>query len=764
MPDTPSKHTDKQAQLSLIPMMEPKQERIVLSDFAEESYLNYSMYVILDRALPHISDGLKPVQRRIVYAMSELGLSANAKYKKSARTVGDVIGKFHPHGESAAYEAMVLMAQPFSYRYPLIEGQGNWGSPDDPKSFAAMRYTECRFTPYAQVLLEEIGHGTVEWIPNFDGTLKEPQRLPSQLPNVLLNGSSGIAVGMATDIPSHNILEVVKACIELLYKPESTVEDLCEFVLAPDYPTAAYITTPRHEIVSMYETGTGSIRQRAAYEKDGNSIVISALPYQVSGSKVMEQIATQMIAKKLPMVVDLRDESDEDEPTRIVLDLRSNRVNATQLMSHLFATTDLEKSHRVNLNMIGLNGKPKVYNLKELLGEWLEFRKNTIINRLNHRLETVSERLHILDGLLIVFIDIDEVIRIVRFEDHPKQALMDRFSISERQADAILEIRLRQLAKLEEVKLREELTNLSLEKDTIGHILGSPVELNKLIREELESAAKKYGNARRSSLLEQDAAKAFTEKDLITSEPVSIVLSKMGWIRAAKGHEVDPKTLNYRDGDEFLSCAKGKSLDSLICMDSVGRTYSLQTHKLPSARSLGGPITSLLNPEAGVKFVSLILGNRELHCFVASEEGKGFIVPIKDIESKNKKGKVTLRVAKGFQPLPMQLVKDMEQQLIVVTSEGRVLIYNCNSLPVLSKGAGVWLISIPPKARKLGEQVIHAKVFSHKDTVILHSGKRYRKLETKGDFEQYKGERTNRGTLLPQGFRSIQQVEVTNRK
>lgn len=764
MPDTPSEHTDKQNQSSLFEILKPEQERIVLSDFAEESYLNYSMYVILDRALPHISDGLKPVQRRIVYAMSELGLSANAKYKKSARTVGDVLGKFHPHGESAAYEAMVLMAQPFSYRYPLIEGQGNWGSPDDPKSFAAMRYTESRFTPYAQVLLEEIGQGTVEWVPNFDGTLKEPQRLPAQLPNVLLNGSSGIAVGMATDIPSHNIFEVVKACVELLYKPEATVEDLCEFVLAPDYPTAAYITTPRGEIVSMYETGTGSIRQRAAYDKEGNSIVISALPYQVSGSKVMEQIAAQMIAKKLPMVVDLRDESDEDEPTRIVLDLRSNRVDAAQLMSHLFATTDLEKSHRVNLNMIGLNGKPKVYNLKELLGEWLEFRKNTVVNRLNHRLEAVSDRLHILDGLLIVFIDIDEVIRIVRFEDDSKQALMDRFSISERQADAILEIRLRQLAKLEEVKLREELANLSLEKDTIAHILGSQVELNKLIREELESAAEKHGNARRSKLQEQDAAKAFTEKDLITSEPVSIVLSKMGWIRAAKGHEVDPTTLNYRDGDEFLSCAKGKSLDSLVCMDSVGRTYSLQTHKLPSARSVGDPITSLLNPEAGVKFVSLILGNRDLHCFVASNEGKGFIVPMKDIESKNKKGKATLRVPKGFEPLPMQLIDDMEQQLIVVTSEGRVLIYNCNTLPVLSKGSGVWLISIPPKARKLGEQVIHARIFSHKDTVILHSGKRYRKLETQSDFEHYKGERTNRGNLLPQGFRSIQLVEVTNRK
>lgn len=761
MPDITSEDSKKQVQLSLVLNPDSDSEKIVLADFAEKAYLDYSMYVILDRALPHISDGLKPVQRRIIYAMSELGLSATAKFKKSARTVGDVIGKFHPHGETAAYEAMVLMAQPFSYRYPIVDGQGNWGSQDDPKSFAAMRYTECRFAPYAQVLLEEVSQGTVDWIPNFDGTLREPQRLPAQLPNVLLNGSSGIAVGMATDIPPHNISEVVKACIKLLQEPKSTVEDLCEFILAPDFPTEAEITTPRGEIVSMYESGNGSIRQRASWNTEGNSIVITALPYQTSGAKIMEQIGSQILAKKLPMVVDLRDESDEEEPTRLVLELKSNRTKAQPLMSHLFATTDLEKSHRVNLNMIGLDGRPRVYNLKILLKEWLEFRSNTVLKRLESRLSTVSDRLHILDGLLIVFLDIDEVIYIVRNEDEPKSALMERFSLSDKQAEAILEIRLRQLAKLEELKIRQEQSELVQEKTEIELVIGSKRRLNTLVRQELEAASEKYGDKRRSPLKEGSAAKAFSEIDLITTESITVVLSKMGWIRVAKGHDIDPTSLSYREGDEFLECAKGKSVDNLICMDSMGRTYSLQAHKLSSARSLGEPLTSTLTPDSDVGFTSVILGKNDWHCFVGTDEGKGFVTPVSDMMTKNRKGKATLRVPKEYVPLPMQTISDMEQLLAVVTSHGKLLIYSVNELPVMPKGGGVRLINIPPKARKEGEKVSHVKVLSIKDELILHSGKRYMRLK-KSEFETYLGARTLRGTLLPKGFRQVHKVEVGN--
>ena len=556
----------------------PQEESIPLEEFAEKAYLNYSMYVILDRALPHIADGLKPVQRRIIYAMSELGLNATAKFKKSARTVGDVIGKFHPHGDSAAYEAMVLMAQPFTYRYPIIDGQGNWGSASDPKSFAAMRYTECRFTPYAQVLLEEISKGTVDWAPNFDGTLEEPKRLPAQLPNILLNGASGIAVGMATDIPPHNIREVAAASITLLRKPSSSIKELCEIIKGPDFPTDAEIITPAAELLKMYETGGGSVRQRAVWTKARNSIVIEGIPHQVSDAKVMEQIATQMLAKKLPMVVDLRDEGDETNPTRLVLELRSNRIDCDALMRHLFATTDLEKSYRVNLNLIGLDGKPQVHNLKKLLADWLTFRKNTILRRLNSRLEFILDRLHILDGLFIVFLNIDEIIHIIRTEDEPKTELMNRFRLSQRQVEAVLEIRLRQLARLEEIKIREEQLSLRKERDELKATIDSDSRLKLLVIQEIEAAADKYGDERRSPLREKEAARAFTSEELNPSEPITVVLSKSGWIRSAKGHEIDADQLIYREGDEFLVSTTGKSNESLICMDSTGRMYTLQVH------------------------------------------------------------------------------------------------------------------------------------------------------------------------------------------
>ena len=738
----------------------PDTETIRLEEFAEKAYLDYSMYVILDRALPHVSDGLKPVQRRIIYAMSELGLSAAAKFKKSARTVGDVIGKFHPHGDTAAYEAMVLMAQPFSFRYPIIDGQGNWGSSDDPKSFAAMRYTECRFTPYAQVLLEEVGQGTVDWVPNFDGTLNEPQRLPAQLPNILLNGASGIAVGMATDIPPHNTREVAQACIRLLKNSRTNIEQLCEMIQGPDYPTAAEIITPKSEILEMYKTGLGVIRQRATWLYEKPSIVINAVPHQVSGAKVMEQIATQMLAKKLPMISDLRDEGDETSPVRLVLELRSNRVDREALMSHLFATTDLEKSYRVNLNLIGLSGTPKVHNLKNLLLEWIEFRKGTILRRVKSRLEFINKRLHILDGLFIVFLNIDEVIHIIRHEDDPKTEMMDRFNLSERQVEAILEIRLRQLAKLEEIKIREEQFALRGERDQLEAIVSSEAKLKELTIEEIQQAAEKYGDSRRSPVREQDAARAFSADMHVSSEPITVILSESGWVRSAKGHEFDLETLNYREGDKFLAYTTGKMNDHLIFMDSNGQVYTVPAHTLPSARSLGEPLTKMVSPTADSRFISLLLGNDTTHCLLVSGDGNGFVCKTSDAVSKNRSGKAVLGLRKGVEALQMERIDDIRDcSVAVITSSARLLIYPAKDLPIQTKGQGVRLINIPKAARNDGEKVAFVRVFAQKQNLLIHAGRKYKRLK-RTDRERYLGERTLRGVLLPNGYRNIRKVEA----
>ncbi len=736
--------------------------QLSVKDFAEKAYLDYSMYVILDRALPHIADGLKPVQRRIIYAMSELGLNATAKYKKSARTVGDVIGKFHPHGDSAAYEAMVLMAQPFSYRYPIIDGQGNWGSPDDPKSFAAMRYTECRFTPYAQLLLAEISRGTVDWNPNFDSTLEEPERLPAQLPNILLNGASGVAVGMATDIPPHNMGEVAAACVALLRKPNTSIAQLCEIVKGPDFPTQAEIITPRSELQTIYETGNGSIRARAAWKKIGRTVVVSALPYQVSGSKVMEQVAAQMIAKKLPMIVDLRDEGDENDPTRLVFELRSNRIDCNALMSHLFATTNLERTYRVNLNVIGLHNLPRVYNLKQLLSEWLEFRKSTVIKRIESRLQQVTDRLHILAGLLIVYVNIDEVIRIIREEDNPKEMLMANYHLSERQVDAILDIRLRQLAKLEQIKLNEELQALSDEQADLQNILGSETRLKKLMISEIQAAAEKHGDQRRSPIIDDfAAAKAFSSEDLVPVEPITVILSKSGWVRSAKGHETNPLTLNYREGDSYFASVKGYSNNHLVCLDQTGRMYTVSAHKLPSARSYGEPLTTMINPASSIEFSGIALGSDDTHCLLSTTEGKGFVCQLSDIVTKSRSGKAVLAVHKNHAPLPCLVVDSLEHLVAIATSEGRLLIYPVNQLPLQGKGQGVRLINIPPAARKAGEFVSATMAFSKKQPLLVHSGKRYLRIR-RADQEKYLGERTQRGTLLPKGYRSVESIEIAN--
>ncbi len=735
---------------------------VSVEEFAEKAYLDYSMYVILDRALPHISDGLKPVQRRIIYAMSELGLSANAKYKKSARTVGDVIGKFHPHGDSAAYEAMVLMAQPFSYRYPIIDGQGNWGSPDDPKSFAAMRYTECRFTPYAQVLLSEISKGTVSWSPNFDSTLEEPERLPAQLPNILLNGASGVAVGMATDIPPHNITEIAQACVELLRRPKMGIEELCDIVQGPDFPTEAEIVTPKSELRSMYESGNGTIRARAVWEKIGSVIVISALPYQVSGSKVMEQIAAQMIAKKLPMIVDLRDEGDEKNPTRLVFELRSNRVDCEALMGHLFATTNLERTYRVNLNVIGLHNLPRVYNLRQLLAEWLEFRKDTVIKRIEARLEQVTDRLHILAGLLIVYLNIDEVIQIIREEDDPKAELKRTYPLSDRQVEAILDIRLRQLAKLEEIKINKELDELSDEQVELQKILDSKSRLRTLMIKEIQAAAEKFGDQRRSPIVDRfAAAKAFSSEELVPVEPVTVILSKSGWIRSGKGHELDPKSLNYREGDGYFQSARGYSNNQLVCLDHTGRMYTIQAHKLPSARSHGEPLTTMINPAASIEFAGFVLGSDRDYCLLATTEGSGFVCQLKDVMTKTRSGKAVLTVKEGFAPLPCMALGSLDDCVAVATTAGRLTIYPASKLPVRSKGLGVKLIHFSPQARKAGESVCAVNVLSKRQSLLIHSGKQYRRIKP-SDREAFMGERTHRGTLLPKQFRSIDFVEVAD--
>ncbi len=737
-------------------------EQVPLREYAERAYLDYSMYVVLDRALPHVGDGLKPVQRRIIYAMSELGLSAASKHKKSARTVGDVIGKFHPHGDSACYEAMVLMAQPFSYRYPLIDGQGNFGSPDDPKSFAAMRYTESRLAPYAKLLLSELGQGTVDWVPNFDGTMKEPQLLPARVPNILLNGGQGIAVGMSTDIPPHNLREVVSATLRLLEKPRSTLDDLLEHIQAPDFPTAGEIVTPTDDLRALYETGHGSVRQRAVFERESEEIIITALPYQVSPAKVLEQIASQMQAKKLPMVTDLRDESDHEHPTRLIVVPRSNRVDIEGLMAHLFATTDLEKSYRVNLNVIRNNGKPGVCNLRELLGEWIDYRRTTVTRRLEFRLDQVVDRLHILDGLLIAFLNIDEVIHIIRTEDEPKPVLMERFELTGTQAEAILDLKLRHLAKLEEFKIRSEKDELDEERQQLEAILDSPKKLTRLIRDELLEDAEQYGDDRRSPIVQREAAQALKETDLVASEPVTVVLSENGWIRAAKGHDIEPQELNYKAGDQYLHAARGRSNQPTCLIDSTGRSYQLATHELPSARSLGEPVTGRFSPPAGAVFKGLALGEEQSKVLLATTAGYGFTTQLSNLYSRQKAGKQMLTVPDGAQVLPPAAVADHEEAVVVcATSAGYLLAYYLNELPELAKGKGNKMINIPPKARKDGEHMVGAIVLVKGQDCLVWAGQRYLRLSW-SDTENYWGERAQRGRLLPRGFRKVDFLTIAD--
>lgn len=740
-----------------------RNERQPLHEFTEKAYLNYSMYVILDRALPHIGDGLKPVQRRIIYAMSELGLKTGAKYKKSARTVGDVIGKYHPHGDSACYEAMVLMAQPFTYRYPLIDGQGNWGSMDDPKSFAAMRYTESRLTPYADSLLGELGQGTVDWLPNFDGTLNEPRLLPARLPNILLNGTTGIAVGMATDIPPHNLREVTNACIRLLVSSNTTIDELCKYIKGPDFPTKAEIITPKSEIRAIYKTGHGSIKMRAVWEKDDGNIIITALPYQSSGGKILEQIANQMQAKKLPMLEDLRDESDHEDPVRLVLVPRSNRINLDELMSHLFATTDLECSYRVNLNMIGINGRPQVKDIKMVLREWLAYRTETVKRRLQFRLEKVLAQIHILQGLMIAYLSIDEVIAIIRQEENPKQVLMKRFKLSDLQAEAILELKLRKLAKLEEIRIKGELKALENERKTIDQILGSRQRLKTLIRKELEDDAKIFGNDRCSPLKEREEAKAINETDLIPTEPVTVILSDKGLVRAAKGHDIVPEELAYRPGDSFKSTACGRSNQNAVFLDSTGRCYALPAHLLPSARSLGEPVASRLNPPEGASFEGVMMGLPDSHYLLASDSGYGFIARLDDLITKNKSGKSIVSVPKGAKVLIPAAVNDMpSDQVAAVSSAGHFLVIRASELPVLPRGKGLKIINIPSAKLKAREEyVVAVTVIPAGSCLTVFAGQRKLVLKPK-DIVAYTGERGRRGNLLPRGYRNVSRLKVTD--
>ncbi len=736
-------------------------EQQPLSRFTEQAYLNYAMYVILDRALPHIGDGLKPVQRRILYAMSELGLSAGAKYKKSARTVGDVLGKFHPHGDTACYEAMVLMAQSFSYRYPLVDGQGNWGAQDDPKSFAAMRYTEAKLTPYAQVLLSELGQGTVDWSPNFDGTLKEPKTLPARLPNLLLNGTTGIAVGMATDLPPHNLREVASACIRMLENPKSTVEELCEQMPGPDYPTQAEIITPKADLLKIYQSGSGSVRMRACYEWDRGEIVVYALPHQVSGARVLEQIAAQMQAKKLPLVEDLRDESDHENPTRLVIVPRSNRVDVERLMSHLFATTDLERTYRVNMNVIGLDGRPAVKNLRDMICEWLAFRTETVRRRLQYRLDKVLERLHLLDGLLIAFLNLDEVIRIIRSEDEPKPVLMARFGLTEPQVNYVLDTKLRQLARLEEMKIREEQDELAIERDRLEKILGSQQRMKTLIRKELQADAKAYGDERCSPIVARGAAEALQESDLTPSEPVTVVLSEKGWARVAKGHEIDAASLSYKSGDRYLDSARLRSNQHVIFLDSSGRCYSLLAHALPSARGQGEPLTGRFNPPQGASFVAALGGDPDQWYLMVSDAGYGFQVQLKELITKSRGGRALLTLPKGAAVMPPVPVTDpATDRLVAITNEGRMLVFPVADLPALMRGKGNKIIGIPSRRVVTREEFMVAVAsVPQGGRLVAYSGKRHITLKS-GDLDQYQGERGRRGNKLPRGFQRVDAVEV----
>jgi len=736
-------------------------EQRPMRHFTEEAYLNYSMYVIMDRALPHIGDGLKPVQRRIVYAMSELGLSHVAKYKKSARTVGDVLGKFHPHGDSACYEAMVLMAQPFSYRYPLVDGQGNWGAPDDPKSFAAMRYTEAKLSRFSELLLSELGQGTVDWIPNFDGTLEEPKVLPARLPHILLNGVTGIAVGMATDIPPHNVREITDAACHLLDNPTATVPDLLQYVKGPDYPTDAEIITPQHELQSIYETGRGSVRMRAIYSVEDGDIVITALPHQTSGAKVLEQIAAQMNAKKLPMVSDLRDESDHESPTRIVVVPRSNRIDVEQLMQHLFATTDLEKSYRVNLNILGLDQRPRVKNLQEILSEWLVFRRDTVRRRLQFRLDKVLDRLHVLEGLLIAFLNIDEVIRIIRENDEPKPVLIERFALSDRQAEAILELKLRHLAKLEEMKIRGEQDELNKEREYLQGILGSESKLTKLIRTELQADAKKYGDDRRSPIVQREEAKALSEKELLPSEAVTVVLSEKGWVRCAKGHDVDGNSLQYKAGDGFKSAASGRSNQYAAFIDSSGRSFAAEAHDLPSARGQGEPLTTRFALVAGENFEHVLMADNQVQLLIASDAGYGFVTSFEDLVSRNKAGKALLSLPTAAKVMTPQVIKDpATDQVVAISNEGRMLVFPVSELPQLSKGKGNKILSIASaRAASREEYLKILAVVPAESGVTLVAGKRKMTIKA-SDLAHYVGERGRRGNKLPRGLQRIDELLV----
>ncbi|MCH1926043.1 DNA topoisomerase IV subunit A [Shewanella sp. C32] len=737
-------------------------EQMPLRRFTEDAYLNYSMYVIMDRALPHIGDGLKPVQRRIIYAMSELGLSATAKYKKSARTVGDVLGKYHPHGDSACYEAMVLMAQPFTYRYPLVDGQGNWGAPDDPKSFAAMRYTESRLSRFSEVLLSELGQGTVEWGSNFDGTLKEPLTMPARLPHILLNGITGIAVGMATDIPPHNAREVAAACIELLDNPNASLEQLMEIVPGPDYPTAAEIITPSADIAKIYETGRGSVKARAVYTMEDGEIVVTALPHQASSSKIIEQIAAQMQAKKLPMVTDLRDESDHENPVRLVIVPRSNRIDCKQLMAHLFATTELEKHYRINLNVLGLDGRPQVKGLKQMLSEWLVYRTQTVRRRLEFRLDKVLSRLHILEALMIAFLNIDEVIEIIRFHDDPKAELMRRFNLSDKQAEAILELKLRHLAKLEEMKIQGEQDELAKERDALQQLLGSERRLKTLIKKELKADAETYGDDRRSPLIERAESKALSEQDLVPTEAVTVILSEKGWVRCAKGHDIDATALSYKAGDQFLCAAPGRSNQQTVFIDSSGRAFATDTHTLPSARSQGEPITTRFNLAPGEQMEHVLLGDDSSRYLLASDAGYGFICEYKDMVSRNKAGKVLLSLPKNAKALtPKQLDNSVPNDILAITNEGRMLVFDVAALPQLGKGKGNKIIGIPSERAANREELLsHLQLLPQGASVTLWAGKRKLTLKP-SDIEHYRGERGRRGSKLPRGLQRVDSVEVT---
>ena len=732
-----------------------------IKKYAENAYLNYSMYVILDRALPNIGDGLKPVQRRILYAMSELGLNASSKYKKSARTVGDVIGKFHPHGDSAAYEAMVLMAQDFSFRYPFVDGQGNWGSQDDPKSFAAMRYTESKLTKFSDLLIDELKQGTVDWQPNFDGSLLEPVIFPAKVPSILLNGTTGIAVGMATDIPSHNMTEVIDATIHVLENPKTSVDQILKYIKGPDFSNKASIVASPEELNEMYSTGRGAFKMKCAWKKEGNDIIVTDLPHQTSGSKVLEQISNQMINKKLPMIVDLRDEGDHEEPTRLVISLKSNRVNAEDLMNHLYASTDLQKNYRGNFNLISLKGSPKVYSIKDLLSDWIAFRKTTVTRKLEHRLDQVDDRLHILEGLLIVYLDLDKVIKIIRQSDDPKKELTKKFKISDIQANAILEIKLRQLAKLEQIKLEEERDALKKEKKELEKILNSKARLKTFIKNELKEIKENFGDERNSPLIESSSAKMFSEEDTITSDPVTIVLSNAGWIRSAKGHEIDPSALSYRGEDKLKDFSRGRNNQPCVFIDALGKAYTLPAHTLPSARGLGEPLTGRVTSSSGVEFMSVAIGKGEDRFLIANTSGYGFLANFEDMISNKKTGKAFMKVPDGAEILPCEKIMQDDKYIAAVTNFGKLLIFNLDELTVLAKGKGTKIINIPKKQFvEKKERLIIVKPFSEGSKLNIQRDNGNIRAFSPKELEGFKLERAKRGRSLPQGYKRVLSITV----